>query len=78
MNQGFDYSKLKGLIIQKYGSQVRFAKEIGVSKNHLSLLLTNKRRFTSRMIDLLVNVLEIKRGDVGEYFFIPLQEDEKI
>lgn len=65
----FDFSKLKGKIIEKYGSQQHFAKEYGISENSLSLKLTNKMRFTSDDIIKISDMLEIPKEEVGNYFF---------
>lgn len=65
----FDYSKLKGKIIEKYGSQQNFAKEYGISENTLSLKMTNKMRFTSDDIINICEMLQIPKENVGLYFF---------
>lgn len=38
----FNYSKLVGRIIEKYGSQYNFAVSLGISERSLSLKLNNK------------------------------------
>lgn len=65
----FDFSKLKGKITEKYGSQQNFAKEYGISENSLSLKLTNKMRFPSDDIIKISDMLEIPKEEVGVYFF---------
>ena len=65
----FDYSKLKGKIVEKYGSQLEFAKAFGISENTLSLKLNNKVRFTSDDIIKITDMLEIDKDEVGKYFF---------
>lgn len=65
----FDYSRLKGRIVEKYGSQLNFSKAYGVSENTLSLKLNNKVRFTSDDIIKIADLLEIDKNDVGLYFF---------
>lgn len=69
MTLEFDYSKLKGRIVEKYGSQGNFAKEIPVSENQLSVYLTGKKRITTRLIDKMVVLLDIPEQDIGSYFF---------
>ena len=39
----FDYSKLNGLINQKYATRVNFATKIGLSENSLSSKMNNKQ-----------------------------------
>lgn len=65
----FDYRKLRGRIYEYYGTQEAFADEIGISANYLSMCLKNKRRFSTKSIDRMVNVLEIPASEVGTYFF---------
>ncbi|OUP19132.1 DUF739 family protein [Gemmiger sp. An194] len=67
----FDYSKLRGKIIEKYGSQNVFASKYGVSVNSLSRKMNNKTRFTSDDIVRISELLEIPKERVGEYFFTP-------
>lgn len=67
----FDYARLKGRIIEKYGTQTKFVKVFGISENSFSLKMNNKSRFTSDDIIKMIKLLEIKKEDVGEYFFTP-------
>lgn len=65
----FDYAKLKGKIIEKYGSQIEFAKAMQVSENTLSLKLNNKVRFTADDIVQITDLLGVDKNEVGQYFF---------
>lgn len=65
----FDYSKLRGRIIEKYGSQLNFVKAFGISENSFSLKMNNKSRFTSDDIIKIVKMLDIPKELIGEYFF---------
>lgn len=65
----FDYSKLKGKIIEKYGSQIEFAKVMQVSENTLSLKLNNKVRFTADDIVQITDLFGVDKNEVGQYFF---------
>ena len=65
----FDYSKLRGRIIEKYGSQSNFAKKFGVSENTFSQKMINKMRFTSDDIIKMSKLLSIPQDEVGFYFF---------
>ena len=40
----FDFSKLSGKIVEKYGTQYNFAKAMGISEHSLSNKLNNKNR----------------------------------
>ena len=67
----FDYSKLIGRIIEKFGSRRAFAKAVGFSENTISKKLSGKMTITTNDI---VNwskpeVLDIADQDIPEYFF---------
>lgn len=65
----FNYNKLKGRIVEKYGTQTKFAEAFDVSENTMSLKLNNKVRFTSDDIVKAVDMLGIPPEEVGLYFF---------
>lgn len=65
----FDYSKLRGKIVEKYGNQANFASALGISENTLSLKMNNKVRFTTDDITTISRLLEIDAGEIGKYFF---------
>lgn len=65
----YDYSKLRGRISEKYGTQTALSKEIGWSERTLSLKMNGKIAFTQSDIEEMVRVLDIKRKDIQAYFF---------
>ncbi len=65
----FDFKKLRGKMIEKYGTQADFAKAYGVSNTTLSCKMQNKRPFTTRDILKMVKMLDIPKEEVGVYFF---------
>lgn len=65
----FDYNKLRGRIIEKYGNQASFAQAYGVSENTLSKKMNNKTRFNSDDIIKMSKMLDIGKDEVGSYFF---------
>ncbi|MFR4538002.1 MAG: DUF739 family protein [Anaerotignaceae bacterium] len=65
----FNYSKLKGRIVEKFGSQTAFVKAFGVSENTFSLKMNNKVRFTTDDITRITRMLDIPEEAIGEYFF---------
>lgn len=67
----FNYSKLKGRIIEKYGNQTAFAKAFGTSQNSLSRKMNNRMRFTSDDVIRAAELLDIPESQIGEYFFTP-------
>lgn len=65
----FDYRKLKGRIVEEYGTQGKFAKELGVSERTLSLKLNNKKFFTQDEISKCSKLLNIELEKIQIYFF---------
>lgn len=65
----FDYRKLRGRIIELYGSQSAFVKAFGSSENTFSRKLNNKIRFSVNDIMLMIRLLKIQICDIGDYFF---------
>ena len=65
----YNYRKLRGRIIEKFGSQDNFAKEIGISKNSLSKKLNCKSGFSQSDITKWSELLEIDSSEYGAYFF---------
>ncbi|MBO6293311.1 MAG: DUF739 family protein [Selenomonas sp.] len=65
----FNYAKLKGRIVEKYGSQAAFSKALGVSERTLSLKINNKIFFTQGEIKRASELLGIDMSNIDMYFF---------
>lgn len=65
----FNYSKLRGRIIEMYGSQRSFAKAMNVSERTLSLKMSGKRTWKQSEICLAVKLLGISDDAIKDYFF---------
>lgn len=65
----FNYSKLRGRIIEKYGSQSDFAKAFGCSDRTLSLKMNGKRPWKQTEILSAIKLLELSEEDIQDYFF---------
>lgn len=65
----YNYSKLKGRIVEKYGTQAALAKELDWSERTLSLKLTGKIAFSQSDIESMVKALGLGRKDIQAYFF---------
>lgn len=65
----FKYNKLRGRIIERYGSQIEFAKAIGISSNALSNKMTGKAGISQADIETWSELLGIDRRLIWEYFF---------
>ncbi len=67
----FDYNKLKGRIVEIFGTQAKFAKAMGVSERTLSLKLGNKIYFRQDEINKALLLLNISIDNAKDYFFTP-------
>lgn len=67
----FDYSKLIGRIIEKFGSRRAFADAYGVSENTMSRKLSQKMKITTDDIIAWIapNFLDIPVEEIPAYFF---------
>ena len=65
----YTYSKLKGRIVELYGTQGNLAKKLGISKNSMSKKLTGRTEFSQSDIEEWATLLNIGKSDFGEYFF---------
>lgn len=68
-NPVFDYSKLRGRIVEKFGVQSAFASAIGMSEGTLSSKLTNKSYFSAAEIMAACDLLDVRGDDLTDYFF---------
>jgi len=65
----FNYSKLRGKIKEKYGTQLAFSEALGVSSVSVSDKLNNKTSFSQPEIMKSIQLLEIKPENMRAYFF---------
>lgn len=66
---GFDYSILRGKIVEKYKTQKLFAKELGISERSLSLKLNNRIYFTQDEILKCIKLLDEPLEKIVPLFF---------
>lgn len=65
----FDYSKLSGLIDEKFKTRGNFAFKMELSERTLSLKMTGKVQWKQEEICKACNLLEIDTKDIPIYFF---------
>jgi len=65
----YDYSKLRGRIIEKFGSMSAFADALGTSRVTVSLKMNNEAGFTRDNIIKWSELLEIPEEEYAQYFF---------
>lgn len=66
---GGNYNRLRGRIIEKYGSQGGFAKALNTTEQTITGKLTGKTQFSQKDIIRWCDALDISAGSVGRYFF---------
>lgn len=65
----YDYRKLRGKIVEVFGSQTKFAKALGVSDRTVSLKLNNERGWTQEEINKSMTLFDEPSGRIKDYFF---------
>lgn len=65
----YNYSKLRGRIKEKFGTEGMFAKRINRDCSTFSKKINNKGEFTSDEIFRMAKLLDIPDDEIGVYFF---------
>ncbi len=66
----FNNSKLRGKIRENFGSEYAFGEALGMALSTLSGKLNNKSEFTRSEILSIVKLLNLKKEDVYDVFFL--------
>lgn len=66
----YDYSKLRGRIREKIGTQSEFSRRIGLSEVSISNKLNNIVDWGQEEMERAISVLEIPYSEIHSYFFI--------
>ena len=75
INPIYDYSRLMGRIIEKFGTISKFADSIRKTRQHISRILNNKAFLSVNELDLWRLALEIDVEDIPLYFFVHKAND---
>lgn len=65
----FNYNKLRGKIVEKYGTLSNFADSIGKAVAWVSAKLNSGTGFSAAEVTTWCKALEIEKSEVGIYFF---------
>ena len=65
----YKYNKLKGRIVEKYGSQREFARAFGISNVAMSNKLSGKTGLSQSDIAKWSDLLDIDKTEYADYFF---------
>ena len=68
-DMAYDYSKLRGRIIEMFGSQEAFAERVGQTPTTISYKLNNKSPLTRKDVIEWGKTLLIENDNIGLYFF---------
>ncbi|KAB0552228.1 DUF739 family protein [Fusobacterium necrophorum subsp. funduliforme] len=66
----YNHSKLRGKIKEVIGSEVKFAKLLGISQATLSAKLNNKSDFTRAQILMITEKLNLSQEEFYDVFFL--------
>ena len=65
----YDYSKLRGRIKEKIGTEGEFAVRINRTPNYMSKVFRNRTYLSQRDISHGAEILDIPQNEIGVYFF---------
>lgn len=65
----YDYCKLRGKIVEKFGTMQKFANKMGWSDRTMSLKMNNKRFWKQPEITRALELLDIPNEEIAQYFF---------
>ncbi len=65
----YDYSKLRGRIVEKYGTLKNFSAAIGLTPTTLGKKVTNKAGWSQDEVIEASKLLDIKDTEYATYFF---------
>ncbi|MGM9630435.1 DUF739 family protein [Butyricicoccus sp.] len=65
----YNYSRLLGRIVEKVGTQYKFAQAIGLSERTVSLKLNGKVGWKQTEIAKACDILDIDKSEICDYFF---------
>lgn len=77
MGYEFDYSKLKGRITEKFGTQSNFAKAVKRTDTYVSMVLNGKTYLDQTEIEKWSAALDIECEMLGVYFFAKRVHEEE-
>ncbi len=65
----YDYSKLTGLIVEKFRTRYKFADAMNMKHSSISLKLNNQVGFSQEEIIKAMELLQIPPCELDQYFF---------
>jgi len=71
----FETDKLRGRIVEKYGSQNAFSAATGNSISFISQYLNGHTFLDQRVMNRWIELLDIPENEIDQYFFKPKVHD---
>ena len=65
----YNYNFLKGIIVEKCGTQTKYAELLGITIQALSKKFINVNTFSQDQIDLSIRILDLSSEEVKKAFF---------
>ena len=66
----YDYSRLNGRIVEKFGTRKAFAAALNLSEHSLSLKLNNRIPFKQSEMERSCELLEVPIALVSDFFYV--------
>lgn len=70
----YDYSKLRGRIVEKYGTVTAFSAALGSNVNTVLSKLNGTTGWKMQDIESSLSLLDISRDEIGLYYFTPKEK----
>ena len=64
-----NYNFLRGKIVEKCGTQTKYAEQLGITIQALSKKFNNVNTFSQDQIDLSIRILDLSSEEVKKAFF---------
>lgn len=74
----FNYSKLRGRIVELFDSQAKFSSAMAWSERTTSLKLNGERSWKQPDIYKAMKLLDLCEDDIPEYFFTPKVQNNEL
>lgn len=74
----FETAKLRGRIVEKYGTLKAFAAAVGNSESFISQYMNGKKVLDQRMIESWAAALDIPSSEYDVYFFVRKVHDMEL
>ena len=64
-----DFNKIRGMIVEKYGTIQSFAKAVGTTQSQMSKYINGKSEWSYTFLSRVIDALGVPPDKIGEIFF---------